>query len=124
MNRLNVLLISRSTIGLLLASVCGFWAPAAAPRPLRPSGSAVLNRATTHAAWFNWADATAEFQEAQRLLIEEHDQRKALYAKIGVLRATMEAHSLSDVRENLRLIAQTPEVQHDPELLLFASIAK
>ena len=36
----------------------------------------------------------------------------------------MEDHSLREVQKELTDIVQTPEVQHDPELLLFASIAK
>lgn len=107
-----------------MLSLCGIEHIAAAPHSLQPSGKAILQQAIAHADWFNWADAAGEFQEAQKLLISEHDQRNALYAKIGVLRATMEDHSLVRVREQLARIAGMPEVQHDPELLLFVSIAR
>ena len=88
------------------------------------SGRATLQKAVTHAEWFNWADAAVEFEAAEKLLTGEHDRRNALYARIGSLRATMEDHSLVEVGKQFGRIAEMPEVQNDPELLLFASIAK
>lgn len=57
-------------------------------QPAAQSGDAILQQALLHADWFNWAEATSEFQEAERLFTEQHDSRNALYAKVGVLRAT------------------------------------
>lgn len=116
--------VSAASVGILMLSLCGTKLLVATPHPPQLSGKAILQRAITHAEWFNWADAAGEFQEAQQLLTSEHEQRDALYAKIGALRATMEDHSLVEVRDQLARIDEMPQVQHDLELLLFASIAK
>ncbi len=87
-------------------------------------GDETLRKALLHAEWFNWADAAAEFQQAETIFNTQHDQRDALYAKVGVLRATMEDHSLVEVRDELAQILQQPAVREDPELSLFTSIAK
>jgi hypothetical protein len=96
--------------------------PASGWTPRR--GDGILQQALRLADWFNWADAAPKFQEAEKLFTDERDRRNALYARIGVLRATMEDHSLTEVQQQLAEIAGTAEVQRDPELLLFASIAK
>ena len=96
--------------------------PTAGLKPGR--GDALLQRALQHVDWFNWADAAPEFEQAERAFTEERDRRNALYARIGVLRATMEDHSLTEVQNRLAEIAGALEVQHDPELMLFVSIAK
>lgn len=116
-------------LGILIASLSGLKSLAATPEASTersPSGPryVILQHAIQHADWFNWADAGSEFQQAERLFTNQHDQRNALYARIGVLRSTMEDHSLTEVQKQLAEIAGMPEVQHDPELLLFASIAK
>jgi hypothetical protein len=97
-------------------------APAANSTP--QSGDLILQQAIQHADWFNWADAASEFQQAETFFTGKQDQRNALYARIGVLRATMEDHSLTEVQKQLTEIVGMQEKQHDPELLLFASIAK
>lgn len=86
--------------------------------------NAVLRRALNHADVFNWADAAPDFLEAEQAFRAAHDDRNALYAEVGLLRATMEDRSLTDVRAQLENIISKTEVQVDPELLLFASIAK
>lgn len=88
------------------------------------SGSEIFRQAVQHADWFNWSDSAAEFQQAENFFSAAHDRRNALYARVGVLRATMEDHSLTEVQRQLAEISDMPEVQSDPELLLFASIAK
>jgi len=84
----------------------------------------LLQKARTHADWFNWVDAAGEFQQAEKVFESEHDRRNSIYARIGFLGATMEDDSLGKVRDELQQISKTPEVQSDPKLLLFASIAK
>jgi CHAT domain-containing protein len=120
---------SAMAVGILIASFSGLKSLAATPQPPAArsaprSGGAIFQQAIQHADWFNWADAAAEFQQAERFFAGQHDQRSALYARVGVLRATMEDHSLIEVQKQLAEIAAMPEVRHDPELLLFASIAK
>jgi len=95
---------------------------AALPAPL--SGSEILRQAVQHADWFNWSDSAAEFQQAENFFNAAHDRRNALHARVGVLRATMEDHSLTEVQRQLAEISAMPEVLGDPDLLLFASIAK
>jgi tetratricopeptide (TPR) repeat protein len=116
--------VSTAIVAILLTSFCDLMPLASAMQSPASPGKAILQRAVTHSEWFNWADATAEFEDAEKLLTSEHDERNAIYAKIGVLRATMEDHSLVDVGKQLGRIAEMPEVQSDPELLLFASITK
>jgi CHAT domain-containing protein len=116
-------------LGILIASLFGLKSLAAtleAPtvRPEQRSRYTIFQHAIQHADWFNWADAGLEFQQAERFFTNQHDPRNALYSRIGVLRGTMEDHSLTEVQKQLAEIAGIPEVQHDPELLLFASIAK
>ena len=120
---------SAASLGAAITLLSLFCSPTAAQKPSearltpRPSVT-ILRQALQHADWFNWADAAPEFQQAERLFNDENDRRNALYARIGVLRATMEDHSLTVVQKQLAEIAGTAEVQHDPELLLFVSIAK
>jgi CHAT domain-containing protein len=120
---------SAAGLGAAIAFLSVFTSPAAAQESPAahskpPTPDAILKQALQHADWFNWADAAPEFRQAEQLFTNEHDGRNALYARIGVLRATMEDHSLTEVQKQLTEIAGTPEVQHDPELLLFASIVK
>jgi hypothetical protein len=116
-------------VGILIALFSGLKSLAATPQPAAArsapaSGDAIFQQAIQHADWFNWADAAAEFQRAERFFAERHEQRNALYARVGVLRATMEDHSLTEVQKQLAEIAGMPELQHDPELLLFVSITE
>src|SRR6476661_6068069 len=39
---------------------------------------------------YNWAGAAENFSEAERLFIAEKDERRALHARLGRLRATVE----------------------------------
>ena len=119
---------SAVAVGLLIAPSSAFKSlsaaqPQAALSALQ-SGSEILRQAVKHADWFNWSDAAAEFQQAENFFSAAHDGRNTLYARVGVLRATMEDHSLTEVQKQLAEISAMPEVQNDPELLLFASIAK
>jgi CHAT domain-containing protein len=108
----------------LLPGVLSPASPAQMPHSVPRSADEILGRALQHADWFNWSDAAAEFQQAETLFNGTHDRRNALYAEVGVLRATMEDHSLTQVQKQLAEICAAPNVQRDPELLLFASIAK
>src|SRR5258708_38717745 len=117
-----------ASLSATIALLSLFSSPTAAQTPpetrLTPRPSdAILQQALRHADWFNWADAAPEFQQAEKLFTDENDRRNALYARIGVIRATMEDHSLTEAQKQLAEIAGTADVQHDPELLLFVSIA-
>ena len=129
MTRFPQIKVTALGLGILISSLSRPESLATAPqdpaaRSVSRPGSAILLQAIRHADWFNWADAGSEFQQAERFFTDQNDSRNALYARIGVLRATMEDRSLTEVQKQLAEIARTPEVQHDPELLLFASIAK
>lgn len=88
------------------------------------TADAILHRALERADLFDWADAAPDFVKAEQMFHAAHDDRNALYAQVGVLRATMEDRSLTDVKGQLEHIIIDPETKGDPPLLLFASIAK
>ncbi len=92
--------------------------------PTTAKADILLKRALEHADYFNWTDAGPEFKQAESLFEAQHDERNALYARIGFLRGTMEGHSLEDVKRELDQILSRQDVQGDPDLLLLASIAR
>ena len=107
-------------LGILIASLFGLKSLAAtleAPtvRPEQRSRYTIFQHAIQHADWFNWADAGLEFQQAERFFTNQHDPRNALYSRIGVLRGTMEDHSLTEVQKQLAEIAPSFE-PHNPSI--------
>src|ERR671939_522127 len=50
----------------------------------------LLDYALRLASLYNWADAAPSFSRAQQLFTEAGDRRNALYARLGLLRATIE----------------------------------
>jgi tetratricopeptide (TPR) repeat protein len=68
----------------------------------------------------NWSDAGPYFDEAEKAAISRADQRSALYARIGIVRSTMEQRVLADMADFLGSeLRENPLLQADPELRIF-----
>ena len=68
---------------------------------------------------YNWADSEPWFEQAK--LSAGSDSRKALYAEIGLIRATMERRVLPQISEWLaNQMNNNPLLASDDELRLFA----
>lgn len=92
-----------------------------------PDAHAALQKALRLADLYNWADAAPEFSRAQQLFTEAGDRRNALYARLGLLRATIEHNQggLPEESEQLATeLADNPLLQSDNELRTFAFIVK
>ena len=80
-----------------------------------------LQKALALADVYNWYEAGPLFQLAEREAIAKGDSRSAAFAKIGILRATMEQRVLDEVGEIVaEELAKNPLLQSDPELRIFA----
>src|SRR5579872_1834747 len=55
-----------------------------------PAAHEALENALRLANLYNWADAALGFSRAQQLFTEAGDRRNALFARLGLLRATIE----------------------------------
>src|SRR5215469_5632892 len=92
-----------------------------------PDAHAALQNALRLADLYNWADAAPDFSRAQQLFTEAGDRRNALYARLGLLRATIERNqgALPEESEQLATeLAENPLLQSDKELRMFAFIVK
>lgn len=92
-----------------------------------PDAHAALQKALRLADLYNWADAAPDFSRAQQLFTEAGDRRNALYARLGLLRATIEHNqgALPEESEQLATeLADNPLLQSDNELRTFAFIVK
>ncbi len=80
-----------------------------------------LQKALFFADMYNWYEAGPLFQAAEREAISQGDSRSATFAKIGILRATMEQRVLDEVGEIVaEELIKNPLLQSDPELRIFA----
>src|SRR5690606_2026460 len=70
---------------------------------------------------YNWYEAGPHFQDAEKEAATRVDARMATYARIGILRSTMEQRVLDEVAEAVSSeLATNPLLQSDPELRIFA----
>src|SRR5438128_7092939 len=95
--------------------------------PLRAQSSApeMLQRALHFADLYNWTDAAPEFSEAEKLFVEAGDQRNALFARLGKIRATSEQHNLAATSAHLATEIETnPILQTDKQVRMFCLIVK
>lgn len=87
----------------------------------------LLQHALRLADLYNWAGAADNFSEAERLFIAGKDERGALHARLGRLRATVEQNErglLSLSAELADELDQNPLLRADRRLRLFALIIK
>jgi len=84
-----------------------------------------LHHALRLADLYNWADAAPDFAEAEGMFLAAGDQRNALYAKLGAIRANSEQHPLVETSAQLgKELESNPILQSDKELRMFCLIVK
>jgi CHAT domain-containing protein len=84
-----------------------------------------LQHALRLADLYNWADATSDFAEAEKLFLTAGDQRNALYARLGVIRAESEQHELPETSAQLAAeLTSNTLLQSDKNLRMFCLIVK
>jgi CHAT domain-containing protein len=86
-----------------------------------------LGNALRLANLYNWAEAAPGFSRAQQLFTQAGDKRNALYARLGLLRATIEHNQEALPEESEQLatdLSDDPLLQSDKELRMFAFIVK
>ncbi len=89
------------------------------------SASELMRHALYLADLYNWADAGPEFSQAEKLLVAAGDQRNALYARLGVTRATAEQGKLPVMSSQLDEELNTdPLLLNDKQLRMFGFIVK
>ncbi len=90
-------------------------------QPLTTGQPEALRKALAYADVYNWYEAGPLFQEAERDAASRGDSKTATYAKIGLLRSTMEQRVLDEVAETVAgELASNPLLRSDPELRIFA----
>src|SRR5262249_12326486 len=92
----------------------------------RPAADA-LQRALHLADLYDWADAGPDFTEAEKGFLAAGDQRNALYARLGKIRANAatEQRALPEIAAQLAAELETnPLLQTDKELRMFCLIVK
>lgn len=94
-----------------------------------PSGMADaqrhLERALALGEQYRWADAASDFRSAESGFLSDGDQRNLLYARLGLLRATIEQHNLPQASRKLLSQLETNQLlKDDQQLRLFCLIVK
>lgn len=92
-----------------------------------PTAHEALANAIRLANLYNWGDAATDFSRAQQLYADAGDRRNALYARLGLLRATIEQNQGALPEESDQLateLADNPLLKSDKELRMFAFIVK
>ena len=102
---------------LMIASAC--WG--------QTKADDLLKRALYLGDRYNWADAGPLFEEAEALFTAAGDQRNALHARLGKIRANVEKGGESFPAVAAQLgddLASDPLLQADKALRMFALIVK
>ena len=82
--------------------------------------SGPLQRALAFADAYNWSDAGPIFAEAEKEALARSDARSALYARIGLIRSTMEQRVLAKTAQLLATeLRENALLKTDPELRIF-----
>ncbi len=90
-----------------------------------PSPQALLQHGLHLADLYNWSDASADFETAEKEFRSIGDKRDALYAHFGLLRATIERHNLPRTSAELAgELERDPLLASDKELRMFCWIIK
>jgi CHAT domain-containing protein len=93
----------------------------------QPRARQALDRALYLSELYNWTAAAADYAEAENLFTAAGDERNALYARLGRIRANVESDQRSLPHVSLELEAEldtNPFLQHDKELRMFCLIVK
>lgn len=99
--------------------------PTAFAQSVRTDADAAMRQALHYADLYNWADSGPFFAKAEARYRSTGDVRNALYAHIGVIRATMERRSLPRTSEELsRALENNPLLQRDAALRMFCLSVK
>jgi tetratricopeptide (TPR) repeat protein len=95
------------------------------PSPGQDPAQLALERALRLADVYNWSDAAPFFAEAERLFVSLGDTRNAFYARVGLIRGTMEQRSLPEISNWLANELSANELlQAEDELRLFCLVVK
>ena len=111
----------------VLFSIWFFLAAAWPQSPLkdRATAEAKLEHALHLADLYNWDDARDDFAAAENMFQAEGDERNALYAKLGRIRATADQRALPTTATWLGTeLQKEPLLQADKGLRLFCLIVK
>ena len=93
----------------------------------QPQAKELLARALHLADLYNWADAAPAFTEAEKLFSGAGDQRNALYARLGRIRANIEREQQTLPMVSAQLaeaLEDDPLLQNDKQLRMFCFIVK
>ena len=94
-------------------------------QPAQSSASDHLQRALYLADLNNWKSAEKDFTEAERMFTQVGDQRNALYARLGKIRATWGERTLAATSTQLAIeLEDNPRLQNDKELRIFCLAKK
>ena len=89
------------------------------------SPQTLLEQAQHFADLYNWYGARAYFEQAQRLFQAAGDNRNALYARWGAIRAGAERAPITELSYRLgQELATNPLLQSDKELRMFCLAVK
>lgn len=89
------------------------------------SATDLLQHALYLADLYNWADAAPEFSGAEKMFVAAGDQRNALYARLGKIRANIEQSTLPVTSAELGAELETnPLLQTDKPLRMFCLTVK
>jgi CHAT domain-containing protein len=103
------------------------------PRPHVPASSRTVDvreplqtlEEAKRLAWLgNWEKARPLFASAQNEFERRNDQRNAIYAQVGYLRATIESHPYSEVSAAVAQLLGSRAVQQDPHLKIWCLSVK
>ncbi|MGH9770517.1 MAG: tetratricopeptide repeat protein, partial [Candidatus Acidiferrales bacterium] len=84
-----------------------------------------LQRGLHLAYLYNWTDAAPDFQAAEKGFTSAGDKRNALYAHLGLIRATIEQHNLPRASAQLSTeLEANPLLKSDKQLRMFCLIVK
>src|SRR5580698_11055728 len=91
----------------------------------KATANAKLERALHLADLYNWDDARDDFATAESIFQAEGDERNALYAKLGKIRATADQRALPTTATWLGAeLEKEPLLQADKRLRLFCLVVK
>src|SRR5436309_1714062 len=119
--------IVRAGLDTLLRLLAPLFVLGAIVMPLRaqPSAPEGLQRALHFADLYNWTDAAPEFSEAETLFLAAGDQRNALFARLGRIRATSEQRNLAATSAQLATELETNSIlRTDKQVRMFCLIVK
>lgn len=89
------------------------------------SARQLLHHALYLADLYNWAGAGPYFAQAQKMFLAAGDERNALYARLGVLRADAARLNLPETSAQLaRELDSNPSLRTDKQLRMFCLIIK